>query len=299
MLPGGAHPFFASKYAWKSARAAHDWRVAGFKPAAATETTASPKKFMKRRESVTTPWQRVEVWRSRDEAEFRVEGAAHAWWHRHRLVSGLAWDNIAAACLLHPGGNPADILMLGLGGGTGLRLLRALLPCARFTAVEIDPVMVGLARKHMSLDKLDVEVIEGDARVVARDTAKKFDVVVDDLYLAGAEDVVRCDRDGGFLGACSRLLHPHGIVVANLVTGPGHRKVQSAARREFLARFPVVKSVTTPACWNECIVGGVSLEGAARLRTAHAALSHPTDRALWDRLSVRRLCGGNPDSLGK
>jgi len=241
-------------------------------------------------ERVETPWQRMEVWSGRDEVEFRVEGAVHAWWHRDRLVSGLAWDNLAASCLLHPSGKPADVLMLGLGGGTSLRLLQALLPEISLTAVEIDPVMIGLARKHMELDGLGVTLIEGDAREVVRQMRRKFDVVVDDLYLAGTEDVVRCDAGSGFSDDCLRRLRADGILVANLVTGPGHRRVQSRLRQKYLSQFPVVKSVRTPDCWNECLVGGrQELGGAARLREAGDTFENQQDLRLWRRVGVRRL----------
>jgi hypothetical protein len=77
-------------------------------------------------ESVDTAFQRVEVWKSEMESEFRVEGAIHAWWNQKRFLTGLAWDNLAAGALLRPGGPPRSILMLGLAGGTAFRILRQL-----------------------------------------------------------------------------------------------------------------------------------------------------------------------------
>ena len=83
-----------------------------------------------------TSFQSIAVWGDRREVEFRVTGAIHAWWHRDHFLTGLAWDNIAAGVLSHPG-RPGSLLMLGLGGGTSLRTLRHLLPDLDITAVEI------------------------------------------------------------------------------------------------------------------------------------------------------------------
>ena len=70
---------------------------------------------------------------------------------------------IAAAALLGKNDPPRSVLMLGLAGGTAFRILRHLLPDCRLTAIDIDPEIVGLAREHMDLDALGIEVVIGDA----------------------------------------------------------------------------------------------------------------------------------------
>ena len=87
---------------------------------------------------VDTAHQQVQIWKSERQCEFRVAGAIHAWWHEKKYLTGLAWDNLAAASLLRPAGPPRSILMLGLAGGTAMRILRHLLPDCRLVAVDID-----------------------------------------------------------------------------------------------------------------------------------------------------------------
>ncbi len=251
---------------------------------------------MRFEEEVCTPWQRMEVWRGRDEVEFRVAGAAHAWWHRHRLVSGYAWDLLTAACLLVPhradrraARPPLSVLMLGLGGGTSLRLLKHLVPDARITAVEIDGEMTRLARRHMELDALGVEVVHADARQWVASCRSRFDVIVDDLYLAGDDDVYRVGTLESHWRKLQGLLSARGLLAANLVTGCGHRTVQSAMRRRFCAAFPVVRSLATPASLNETLVGGCKVEGRAALTRAGRALEHPEDVRLWKAMTLRTL----------
>jgi hypothetical protein len=172
--------------------------------------------------------QTVEIWSNGRQTEFRVRGATHAWWHRERLVTGYVWDAIAAACVAVPGSQPGSVLMLGLGGGTSLRALRALCPAVRICAVEFDPGMIGLARRHMELDRLDLEIHVADAyQWLDANPLRKFDVVLDDVYLALADRVARPGWSDGHLAKLRRALAPGGLVAANLVTGRGHRAMQS------------------------------------------------------------------------
>lgn len=78
------------------------------------------------------------------------------------------------------------VLILGLGGGTVVKLLRKYWPNAKITGVDIDPVMVEMGEKYLGLDKSDVEVVIEDAYEYVRissETKRKFDLVLVDLYV--------------------------------------------------------------------------------------------------------------------
>jgi spermidine synthase len=246
--------------------------------------------------SVHTGLQKIDVWADGPagracQVEFRVAGAVHAWWHRDRHLTGLAWDNLCAACLLRPGGPPRSVLMLGLAGGTSVRALRRVVPGVRLTAVDYDAGIVELARTHMALDELEADIHHGDAyEFVRRHRGPGFDVVVDDVYQALEHDVA---RPGAWseetFARLRRLVAPGGLLVVNLVTGEGHRAMQSAFRRQFRGAWPVVRSVTTPAGMNEALVGGEAVLAAGALRRWRPAWASAQDRRLWDRVRVRRL----------
>jgi spermidine synthase len=245
---------------------------------------------MRRLAEVVTPFQRVAVWASDREREFRVAGATHAWWHRDRLLSGLAWDNMAAAALLRPGGPPRSLLMLGLAGGTTLRVLRHLLPEIELTAVEIDPPIVSLAREHMRLDELDVDVHVGDAYEWLCGSRRTFDVVIDDVYGVTPDDVVRPGfYDKSVRRAIAARVGSRGLFIANLVTGRGHRRLQSAFRAFFRETFPCARSVTTPAGANEALVGGAGVLTGRVLKTWERRFRSKRDREFWRLVRVRRL----------
>jgi spermidine synthase len=235
-----------------------------------------------------TRFQKISVWKSPLATEFRVAGAIHACYHGKRFLTGLAWDLIAAAALLHPSGKPASILMLGVAGGTALRTLRLLLPEAELTGIDLDAELIALAQKEMRLADSGAEIIIADAYGWMKGNTRKFDVIIDDLYLAGDDDVFRAEQcDGDWLNLTKRSLAPGGILAINLVTGPGHRRKQSATRKLICARFPSVRSLRTEESMNEVLVAG---ENVRSVLQEHACrFTDWRDRMFWKRIGVRKL----------
>lgn len=245
---------------------------------------------MRRTGIVHTRHQSLEIWRSDFATEFRVAGAVHASFHRRRFLTGLAWDLIAAAALLGRHDPPRSVLMLGLAGGTAFRVLRHLLPDCRLTAIDIDAEIVGLAREHMELDALGIEVVIGDAYPWLAANRRTFDVVVDDIYLAGKTDVFRPRAwDAGLLVNLRRAVSPGGVLAVNLVTGAGHRAMQSLTRRVLRGAFPVVRALKSAEAMNEVLVAGEWVAPRGRLAGYADAFTDWRDRMYWERLEVRRL----------
>lgn len=237
-----------------------------------------------------TRFQKIAVWKSPLATEFRVAGAIHASHHRKRFLTGLAWDPLAAAALLHPSGKPASILMLGVAGGTALRTLRHLLPEAALTGIDLDTELIGLARREMSLGEIGAEIIIADAYEWMKSNTRRFDVIIDDLYLAGDNDVFRADEcNGGWLSLTARSLAPGGILAINLVTGSGHRAKQTATRNLLRERFHCVRSLRTEESMNEILVAGENIATAPALRKHLGVFTDWRDRMFWKRITVRKL----------
>ena len=245
---------------------------------------------MRRVETIQTRFQSIELWKSAAATEFRVAGAIHASYHPTRLLTGLAWDVIAAGCLLRAESPPRSLLMLGLAGGTSCRVLRHLLPDCQITAVEIDSEIVDLANQHMDLAALDIEIITIDAYPWLAKNRRTFDVVFDDIYLAGKTDVFRSRSwNPELLGHLRRAVEPGGLLGVNLVTGSGHRTMQTHTRRILHHGFPTIRSLRTPGSLNEVLMAGEKVATRSRLDTFSAAFPQWRDRDFWDLIDVRKL----------
>ena len=108
--------------------------------------------------------------------------------------------------------NERDILVLGAGGFT----LSHDEPRNRYTYVDIDPAIRGLAEQHFLKDRARGEFIAEDARRFVTDTTRRFDAVVVDVYSARmsipAHLVTR-----EFWAASRQALKPDGVMLANLI----------------------------------------------------------------------------------
>lgn len=241
-------------------------------------------------ERVVTPYNDIVARRVGERVDLDVEGATFATWHPRHLLTGYSWDALTAACLLHEGGPPKRVLLLGLGGGTMLRQLKALVPELVAVAVEIDALVVDLARKHMELDKLGAEIVIDDAYAFIERSSERFDVVVDDLFLTGTHDVERSAiPEGHVLERMCALLEPGGAFAANLITDSGHRKVRRAARQAFLQTFAEVRSVKPPRGLNEVLVGARALAPPKQVKALSASFQQPKDRDRWLQLRYTSL----------
>ncbi|MBM3283753.1 methyltransferase domain-containing protein [Candidatus Gottesmanbacteria bacterium] len=109
-----------------------------------------------------------------------------------------------------------NALILGIGGGTLIRLLRKYYPDISITGIEIDPVMIKIAKKYFD-DKslIPVRVIIGDATVWIRQQKIKdiFDLIIVDLYIGKFNPAGARTKD--FLLRLKQLLNKQGFVIYN------------------------------------------------------------------------------------
>jgi len=80
---------------------------------------------------------------------------------------------------------PKSILMLGFGGGSTPKMLNHKFPKAKITSVEIDPVVIKLAKKYFKADSINQELINQDATDYIKkiNPNKVFDLVLVDLFI--------------------------------------------------------------------------------------------------------------------
>jgi len=79
--------------------------------------------------------------------------------------------------------SPESILLLGLGGGSALFWLRRHYPKAYLTVVEIDPVMVSVAKKYFHVDQIkDLSIVNQDAVEFIKKAKQKFSLIIMDCY---------------------------------------------------------------------------------------------------------------------
>lgn len=112
-------------------------------------------------------------------------------------------------------------LILGLGGGSIVTIVKSLWPECKVTGVDIDPVIVGLGEKYLGLDKRKTAIVIGDSFDFVTKTKNRFDLICVDMYV-GHEFPNQFGSDT-FLKRIHKLLTPGGVVVFNRLFFGGNR----------------------------------------------------------------------------
>lgn len=162
--------------------------------------------------------------------ELRVDGQLASVERRGRALTDAVWYAIAAPLLALPPARRRSVLVLGLGAGSAVRVLRALAPAAHIVGVEWGASVLAAARAHFDLDALGVEAVIDDARAFLERERRRFDLVIEDLFVGPTRGVRKPEGwPEPNLRLAARRTAPGGILAVNTIhEGPA---VARALRR--------------------------------------------------------------------
>ncbi|MDJ0852020.1 MAG: methyltransferase domain-containing protein [Myxococcota bacterium] len=214
--------------------------------------------------------------------ELRIDGTFASWYDPSLPITGSVWDALAIPLLLLPAARRRNVLVLGLGGGSVARVIRALAPAAHVVGVEQSREVLDAARRWLDLDELGVEVVVDDAHAYLEASRRRFDLVVEDVFVGRGRAVRKpawLPVPGSALAA--RRLLPGGLLVSNTIDE------SAAVARELQRLFPSLLSVEVEDFDNRVLVAGRMRLEARALRAAVRA--EPILAATLPRLRFRTL----------
>lgn len=178
----------------------------------------------------TRPQPHVRVQRTPEGTFLYVDGSCASVWRRGRELTGGSWDLLAAPVLLAPAGRPPRVLLLGVGGGTVIRVIRALRADARVVAVDLDAEVLAVARRAFALDRLGATVVRAAADRFLRDLPgrDRFDVIIDDIYERAGAAMRKPAGWAATLRRAAARLGPGGVLVCNALDARDARALRPA-----------------------------------------------------------------------
>ncbi|MCU5787619.1 spermine/spermidine synthase domain-containing protein [Alloalcanivorax marinus] len=173
---------------------------------------------------------RYEVRRHGARLRLFANGVQHSEFHPKRLVTGSVWDLLWLPALLGEPERLKRVLILGLGGGSLIPPLRALLAPERLVAVELDRHHLAVAREVFSVVRPGEQTVLGDAVAWLKAyDGEPFDLIIEDLFAPHNDQVSRAvEADREWVTLLQRHVSDHGTLVMNFGDYPEYRQSHAA-----------------------------------------------------------------------
>ncbi|MCS7084778.1 MAG: fused MFS/spermidine synthase [Bacteroidia bacterium] len=139
---------------------------------------------------------------------------------------------------------PQSALVLGMGAGSVVELLNRRYPPQRIVAVELDPVVVELARRHFAIERhANLTIANECAARFLQSRAETFDLTVVDVFVENLVPEV-CETDE-FLADLRRVTRR--MTLFNRMTDtPDNRRRNERFARQFVRCFPEHQRLVLP-----------------------------------------------------
>lgn len=123
--------------------------------------------------------------------------------------------------LFYPKGSIKRVLVLGVGGGSVIHLLRRHVGPDEIVGVELNPVHLSVAQRFFGVTGQAATLHQADAVAWLRSyRGPAFDMIIDDLFIEAdgeGERAVKLDED--WFALLNRNLTPGGLLVVNVING--------------------------------------------------------------------------------
>ncbi len=128
----------------------------------------------------------------------------------------------------------SSCLVLGVAGGSVIKVLRQKFPSCQITGVEIDKKMTEIGNQYFNLNQHQAEIVIDDAFHFVKKNKKCYDLICIDL-LIGRQTPKKLTKKSFFLNI-KRLLTKNGLVIINtlrLKNQPENQKLIDLLTRLF------------------------------------------------------------------
>ena len=223
-----------------------------------------------------------------------TDGVLHTQYHPQRPVTGSVWDLLLLPAFFLPAGELRQVLVLGVGGGAVINLLRHYFSPDCITGIELSDIHLRLGRRFFGLQRRGIHLIQADAvDWLAGYTGEPFDLIIDDLFMEVEGEPARAVYASP---AWLRLLDSHlsrrGALVMNFATRGDFHRCGFFARPGLQRRFASAMTFSHPQLEN-CIAAWMKQPASTRwLRRRIQSLALPAQ--LKQRLLQYRVQGLPP-----
>jgi len=179
-------------------------------------------------------------------------GVFHSQYNPTRPHSAGVWDLLLLPALFRPPTRIRRVLVLGVGGGTIIHLLRRFVEPETIVGVELNRTHLQVARRFFGIEKNMAELHQTDAVgwLQAYD-GPPFDMIIDDLFGNQDVDLGRAvPADAAWCTTLLENLNRSGVLVMNFIGRPALRSCACVAEPQIGRHFKSAFRLELPAYEN-------------------------------------------------
>lgn len=149
-----------------------------------------------------------------------TDGVFHSQYHPDRLFAGSIWDLLIMPALFYEPGQLKRILLLGVGGGAVIHLLRQYTQPEVIDAIDLNPVHLHVARRYFNVKPSMANLVQADGINWLRNyTGPRYDMIIDDMFgEENGEPVRPIELNYSWLSTLRKHLNPEGVIVLNTMS---------------------------------------------------------------------------------
>lgn len=179
----------------------------------------------------------------------------HTQYNPKHHLTGHVWDLLMLPAFFYPQNTIKRVLVLGVGGGAVIQMLKHFVKPVEIVGVELNPVHLFVARRFFNVKGKGIKLYQDDAVDWLKNyRGEKFDLIIDDLFGEYEGEPVRVVKPNQVWFNCMlKHLTSDGLVVGNFINQDELKKSAALTHNVLNKKFASVFQLTST--FNENFVG--------------------------------------------
>ena len=209
-----------------------------------------------------------------------IAGQVYSAFHEKDIWTGRYWDFLALGGVIS---TPKDILLVGMGAGTAVRLYNRLFDDPCFDAVEINPKALEIARDRFDLHESErLHMFLDDGVAFLEKSRKAYDIILVDTFLGYRIPEPFKSRE--FFTLTKSHLKEEGVLLMNTLNNKDTDKVVESVMEVFPSCYSV------PAKANRIVVAPLAETSLEELNEKILTCANPKLRYVVKKTKLKREC---------
>lgn len=177
-----------------------------------------------------------------------TDGVCHTQYNPGKPLTGHIWDLLMLPAFFHEPGRIDRVLVLGVGGGASIQLIRHFVGPKTIVGVELNPVHIYVAKRFFKLKHDSIRLVHQDAiQWIKNYKGEKFDLIIDDLFSEqNGEPVPAVESNASWFRHLLKHLNKEGLIVKNFLDVKSARSSAGLTHPRIGLNFSSIFQLTTP-----------------------------------------------------